>query len=65
MNSSVVASASSGPLTTSRLLRMHDQTGALSPQRLVPKRGKVAVFIDLEGNRLDLLGPDPQARAAG
>ena len=27
--------------------------------------GKVAVFIDLEGNRWDLLGPDPQAAAAG
>jgi hypothetical protein len=27
--------------------------------------GKVTVFIDLEGNRWDLLGPDPQARAAG
>jgi catechol 2,3-dioxygenase-like lactoylglutathione lyase family enzyme len=27
--------------------------------------GKVAVFIDLEGNRWDLLGPGPQAGAAG
>ena len=26
--------------------------------------GKVAVFIDLEGNRWDLLGPDPRAAAA-
>jgi catechol 2,3-dioxygenase-like lactoylglutathione lyase family enzyme len=24
--------------------------------------GKVAVFLDLEGNRWDLLGPDPRAR---
>jgi len=27
--------------------------------------GKVAVFIDLEGNRWDLLGPDPRVEAAG
>jgi catechol 2,3-dioxygenase-like lactoylglutathione lyase family enzyme len=26
--------------------------------------GKVAVFLDLEGNRWDLLGPDPRTRAA-
>ena len=26
--------------------------------------GKVAVFIDLEGNRWDLLGPDPRAAEA-
>lgn len=25
--------------------------------------GKVAVFLDLEGNRWDLLGPDPRARS--
>jgi predicted enzyme related to lactoylglutathione lyase len=27
--------------------------------------GTVAVFLDLEGNRWDLLGPDPRATAAG
>jgi hypothetical protein len=27
--------------------------------------GKVAVFIDLEGNRWDLLGPEPTVGAAG
>ena len=31
----------------------------LSPPR-VEAYGKVAVFIDLEGNRWDLLGPDPR-----
>ena len=32
----------------------------LSPPR-VETYGKVAVFVDLEGNRWDLLGPDPSA----
>src|SRR6266545_4417578 len=27
--------------------------------------GKLAVFLDLEGNRWDLLGPDPRVGAAG
>ena len=35
----------------------------LSPPR-VEAYGKVAVFIDLEGNRWDLLGPDPRVAEA-
>ena len=35
----------------------------LSPPR-AETYGKVAVFIDLEGNRWDLLGPDPRAAEA-
>lgn len=35
----------------------------LSPPRSEPY-GKVAVFIDIEGNRWDLLGPDPRAAEA-
>ena len=35
----------------------------LSPAR-AETYGKVAVFIDLEGNRWDLLGPDPRAEAS-
>jgi predicted enzyme related to lactoylglutathione lyase len=31
----------------------------VSPPREEPY-GKVAVFLDLEGNRWDLLGPDPR-----
>lgn len=34
----------------------------LSPPRAEPY-GKVAVFLDLEGNRWDLLGPDPRMAA--
>ena len=35
----------------------------LSPPRAEPY-GKVAVFIDLEGNRWNLLGPDPRTAGA-
>jgi catechol 2,3-dioxygenase-like lactoylglutathione lyase family enzyme len=35
----------------------------LSPPR-VETYGKVAVFVDLEGNRWDLVGPDPGAGSA-
>jgi catechol 2,3-dioxygenase-like lactoylglutathione lyase family enzyme len=35
----------------------------VSPPR-VESYGKLAVFVDLEGNRWDLLGPDPLAQAS-
>ena len=36
----------------------------VSPPR-IEAYGTVAVFIDLEGNRRDLLGPDPKAEETG
>jgi catechol 2,3-dioxygenase-like lactoylglutathione lyase family enzyme len=36
----------------------------VAPPRVEPY-GRLAVFLDLEGNRWDLLGPDPHAGAAG
>jgi predicted enzyme related to lactoylglutathione lyase len=36
----------------------------VSPPRDEPY-GRVAVFLDLEGNRWDLLGPDPRRAASG
>ena len=44
--------------------RMHEAgVRFVSPARSEPY-GHVAVFLDLEGNRWDLLGPDPRRRAA-
>ena len=36
----------------------------VSPPRDEPY-GRIAVFLDLEGNRWDLLGPDPRPQASG
>ena len=47
----------------------YERMAAAGVRFVLPPRaeayGKVAVFIDLEGNRWDLLGPDPRAGATG